>query len=180
MGFKGASQSGARLNPCAVIDNPLFVYDPGSERNSARVQSMASAGNGGEKGGAGEAPTHPKLPVEDAAVPRRGQGSRAAIGYEIPESSNWHTEKGVGLEGIDELLEGEVDMEDDVVVELEPEEEEPPPAAVQRWGLMGRYIRQRRPDLDDMTIHFSKVWRLRTGVNFAPLGKNWFRITLFS
>jgi hypothetical protein len=31
-----------------------------------------------------------------------------------------------------------------------------------------------------MTVHFNKVWRLRTGVNFAPLGKNWFRVTLFS
>jgi hypothetical protein len=62
------------------------------------------------------------------------------IGVEFEESSNWHTEKGEGLEGLDGLLEGEVDMEEEDIVELEPEEEAPPPpAAVQRWNLMCRY-----------------------------------------
>jgi hypothetical protein len=41
---------------------------------------------------------------------------------------------------LDGLLEGEVDMEEEDIVELEPEEEAPPPpAAVQRWNLMCRY-----------------------------------------
>jgi hypothetical protein len=31
-----------------------------------------------------------------------------------------------------------------------------------------------------MSTHFSDVWRLRTGVNFAPLGKNWFTVTFYS
>jgi hypothetical protein len=71
-------------------------------------------------------------------------------------------------------------MEDDDVIELEPEEDEVPPAVAQRWKLRGRYISVRKPDLDDMTVHFNKVWHLRTGLNLAPLGKNWFTVTLFS
>jgi hypothetical protein len=59
--------------------------------------------------------------------------------------------------------------------------EEQPPEIQQCWRLLGRYISQRRPDLEDMTSHFNvKVWRLRTCVNFIPLGKNWFKLTLFS
>ncbi|KAM0924588.1 hypothetical protein ACQ4PT_004573 [Festuca glaucescens] len=78
------------------------------------------------------------------------------------------------------MLEGEVDMEEEDVVELEPEEDEPPPEIDQRWRLVGRYVCQRKPDLEDMTDHFNDVWHLRTGVNFAPMGKNWFHVTLFS
>jgi hypothetical protein len=59
-GLKGVSQTEARFNPRAVTNNPLFVYNPGLDRKSARVHPMASAGNGGEKGGPGEAPTRPK------------------------------------------------------------------------------------------------------------------------
>ncbi|KAM0905927.1 hypothetical protein ACQ4PT_016955 [Festuca glaucescens] len=177
-------QTGVRFQPSAVIVNPLFAHDPGPNRNLAHVYSMASAGNGGEKGGAGEAPTHPKLPAEDVIALRRGQAtgaaSRAVTKYEVQENSNWHTERGEGRDGLYGLLEGEVDMEDDEIVELEPEEDEPPPEALGRWILLGRYIRQKRPDIEDMTVHFNKVWRLRTGINFSPLGRNWFRITLYS
>ncbi|KAM0880049.1 hypothetical protein ACQ4PT_033835 [Festuca glaucescens] len=102
------------------------------------------------------------------------------MGYQILENNNWHAAPGEGLAGEEENLEGEVDMEDDDIIELDPEEEEPEPAEVQRWRLMGRYINVRRPNIDDMTDHFNDVWHLRTWVNFAPLGKNWFNITLFS
>jgi hypothetical protein len=52
---------------------------------------------------------------------------------------------------MEDLLEGEVEMEDDDVLELEPEEAVPPPEVTQRWRLMGRYIKVGRPDIEDMT-----------------------------
>ncbi|KAM0895064.1 hypothetical protein ACQ4PT_024054 [Festuca glaucescens] len=141
---------------------------------------MASARNGGDQGGAGEAPTRPKLLAGGAFVPPRGQGTQEAFDYEIRESSNWHAAQREGLAGADEYLDGVVDMEEEDIVELEPEEEEPTPAEMQRWRLRGRYISVKKPNIEDLTDHFNDVWHLRTGVNFAPLGKNWFTVTLFS
>uniref|UniRef100_A0ACD5ZTU9 Uncharacterized protein n=1 Tax=Avena sativa TaxID=4498 RepID=A0ACD5ZTU9_AVESA len=116
-----------------------------------------------------------------ASVARRDQRNGTATGVGMSENSNWHSARAEGLQDLDGFLEGEVDMEEEDIVELEPDEEEQPPEVLQRWRLMGRYISQRRPNTDDMTDHFNvKVWKLRSGVNFAPLGKNWFKITFFS
>jgi hypothetical protein len=71
-------------------------------------------------------------------------------------------------------------MEDDDILELEPDGEEPPPEVTQWWRLIGRCVSQKKPDIQDMSTHFDDVWHLRTGVNFAPIGKNWFNDTLFS
>ncbi|KAM0861359.1 hypothetical protein ACQ4PT_045951 [Festuca glaucescens] len=72
-------------------------------------------------------------------------------------------------------------MEDEDAIELEPgEEEEPAPEAAWCWRLVGRYVSVRKPNIDDLTDHFNDVWNLRTGVNFTPMGKNWFHVALFS
>ncbi|KAK1609194.1 hypothetical protein QYE76_032867 [Lolium multiflorum] len=142
---------------------------------------MDPACNGGDQGGADEAPTRPKLFAGDLSVPARGRGSKTVCGFVQPEDSNWHSAVPEGLADVEELLEGEVDMEDEDVIELEPEEdEEPATEASRRWRLVGRYLSVRKPDFEDMTDHFNGVWHLRTGVNFAPMGKNWFHVTLFS
>jgi hypothetical protein len=135
---------------------------------------------GGEQGGAVEAPAHPKLLVGGAAGLSHGQGRRETRNQDHREFSNWQGADEEGLEGLEGFLEGEIDMEDDDPIELEPVEEEVQPAAVGRWQMMARYINLKKPDIDDMSTHFSDVWRLRTGVNFALLGKNWFTVTFFS
>jgi hypothetical protein len=123
------------------------------------------------------------LLVGGSSVPPRSKGRKTDVGRDIPEDGNWQggaVDVLGGLEGVAGPLEGEVDMEDDDILELDPEEEEEPPEVTCLWKLMGRYISLRKPVIDDMTVHFNKVWRLRTGVNFTPLGKNWFTITLYS
>jgi hypothetical protein len=88
---------------------------------------MASVSNKGDQGGADEAPTHPKLLVGGLAVYARRRERRATAICKAPKSSNWQAAARDGLESLDELLEGKVDMDDDDVIELEVEEEEPPP-----------------------------------------------------
>ncbi|KAM0926168.1 hypothetical protein ACQ4PT_003739 [Festuca glaucescens] len=180
-GTREISGSHAIPRSSKIFDNPIFAYDPGSDRSSARDRSMDLVGNGGDQGGAGEAPTHPKLLTRTAFASAPGQGNIPTMGVDPPEIGNWQSAAAEGLDDLDGILEGEVDMEDDEVLELEEEDEELPPEIQQRWRLLGRYVSQRKPDIDDMTTHFnSKVWRLRMGVNFAPLGKNWFKITFYS
>ncbi|KAM0877876.1 hypothetical protein ACQ4PT_035180 [Festuca glaucescens] len=174
-----AERHRANPNPFVAVNNPLFVYDPGLDRDPVHARPMASASNGGDHGGADEAPTRPKLLARDL-VEQVHRQRRVREMSDEPENSNWHGAAQEGLADLDEMLQGEVDMEDDDVVELEPEEEEPPPEVAQRWRLVGRYVCQRKPDLDDMTDHFNDVWHLRMGVNLAPMGKNWFHVTLFS
>ncbi|KAM0822179.1 hypothetical protein ACQ4PT_071665 [Festuca glaucescens] len=168
-------------NASLIFDNPLFAHDPGLARAFSKDRAMDPASNWGEQGGADEAPTRPKLLAGASSRSASTRSRMPEIGFEVPENGNWHGEEKEGLTDLDGLLEGEVDMEDDDVLVLEEEEEEQPPEVQQRWRLMGRYISQRKPNIDDMTEHFNvKVWRLRTGVNFAPMGKNWFKITLYS
>ncbi|KAM0873878.1 hypothetical protein ACQ4PT_037787 [Festuca glaucescens] len=168
-------------NTSLIFDNPLFAHDPGLARAFSKDRVMDPASNWGEQGGADEAPTRPKLLAGASSRSASTRSRMPEIGFEVPENGNWHGEEKEGLTDLDGLLEGEVDMEDNDVLVLEEEEEEQPPEVQQRWRMMGRYISQRKPNIDDMTEHFNvKVWRLRTGVNFAPMGKNWFKITLYS
>jgi hypothetical protein len=102
-------------------------------------------------------------------------------GYVVEEvsSSNWHAPAREGL-GADEedLLVGEVDMEDDAFVEEEPDEVPAPSPAP--WRLMARYLGQTSPSAETLKVHFTKVWMLRTGATFAPIKPKWFIITLNS
>jgi hypothetical protein len=77
--YKGRSRKEESSTTELVFENPLFVHEPGLDRFCAKDRAMASAGNGGEQGGADEAPTHPKLPVGDESDLPRGQGGRAAL-----------------------------------------------------------------------------------------------------
>ncbi|KAM0835434.1 hypothetical protein ACQ4PT_062926 [Festuca glaucescens] len=134
---------------------------------------------GGDHGGSAEEPTRPKssggglLLLEDKPP--------AGVEYVVEEisSSNWHPPvlEGLGADE-EELLGGEVDMEDDVFVEEDPDEEPAPPPVP--WRLMSRYLGQIAPSAETLKVHFKKVWNLRTGVLFAPIKRKWFIITLFS
>ncbi|KAI5020249.1 hypothetical protein ZWY2020_045137 [Hordeum vulgare] len=110
---------------------------------------MSSTGDGGEKGGAGEAPTHPKSSGFDEMVPKQDRRDQIALLEEIDNTSNWDERAGVGLDGPDTRVDGVVDFDDDVVAEEEPEVEEG--SAPPRWRLLGRYVSLGRPNVDDMT-----------------------------
>jgi hypothetical protein len=114
-------------NPRVFVDYLLFVHDPGRNQFQSRSRLMASVSNKDDQGGADEAPTHQKLLVGGLAVYARRRERRATAICEAPKSSNWQAAARDGLESLDELLEGKVDMDDDDVIELEVEEEEPPP-----------------------------------------------------
>jgi cytochrome c len=94
-------------------------------------------------------------------------------------SSNWDPPAREGL-GADEeeLLVGEVDMEDDAFIEEDPDEVPTPPPVP--WRLMARYVGQISPSAETLKVHFTKVWMLRRGATFAPIKPKWFIITLNS
>ncbi|KAM0847292.1 hypothetical protein ACQ4PT_055111 [Festuca glaucescens] len=148
-----------------LFTNPLF--DPGSKPSAS---AMASAQGGGDQGGSGEDPTRQK--------PRSGralllEGNKAfSDGYVVEEvsSSNWHAPAREGL-GADEddLLVGEVDMEDDAFVEEEPYVDPAPAPAP--WRLMERYLGQTSPSAETLKVHFTKdvPWDKQTDAN----GRKW-------
>lgn len=125
---KGTVAGGTLISPpvrrnlpgkIAPFNNPLF--DPeATSAATARSPSMSSAGDGGEKGGADEAPTHPKSFGGDAMVPARGSGGQIEPAEEFDHTSNWDERESVGLDGPEVSIGGEVNLDDDVVVEEEP------------------------------------------------------------
>jgi hypothetical protein len=70
----------------------------------------------------------------------------AIVGREEQESSNWHAEERECLEALEEMLGGEVDLEDDVFVELDLKVELV--VAPLRWRLLAHYVNQRPPNFD--------------------------------
>ncbi|KAM0857600.1 hypothetical protein ACQ4PT_048371 [Festuca glaucescens] len=175
-GFIPPAPPGVQKKRSIFFTNPLF--DPGSE--SAPVSTMASARGGGEQGGSGEDPTHPK-PFSGRALLLEGNPVGSADRYVVEEisSSNWHPPAMEGLGGDEEdLLVGEVDMEDDAFVEEEPDEAPVPPPVP--WRLIARYVGQISPSAETLKTHFTKVWMLRKGATFAPIKPKWFIITLNS
>lgn len=101
-----------------------------------------------------------------------------AVPEEIDNSSNWDERESTGMDGPAVRVDGDVDLDDDVVVEEEPAVE--PRAAPPRWRLLGPYVNQGRPNVDDMTEHFSDVWKVRSGLNIARIKNNWYAVTFFS
>lgn len=141
-----------------------------------RSSTKPFAGDGGDQGGTGEDPTHPKSLSGDAIVsaPDREEGDMIAQ-FEKESASNWHEREGLGMEGPDVRVDGEVDFGDDVMAEEEPVVESV--AAPPRWRLLRRYVNSCRPNLDDMTDHFNNVWKMRSGLNIARIKNSWYAVT---
>lgn len=100
-----------------------------------------------------------------------------------PLAGNWDAkESEEGLpDAVDSQLGGEVDVDDVAFVAVDfsdDEEEEMPAPPLLR--LMGLYRSQKKPSAKTLSDHFEGVWRLRTGVEFKPMGKNYFTITFGS
>ncbi|KAM0850912.1 hypothetical protein ACQ4PT_052787 [Festuca glaucescens] len=162
-------------NRSTFFSNPLFDPAPGK---LDPIPVMSATNDGGEKGGSGEEPTHLKslggrmLLLKD----KLADGDQYMV--EEVSSSNWHAPILEGL-GADEedLIGGEADMEDDVFIVDDPDEV--PAAKPMPWWLLARYLGQISPSAETLKNHFKKVWRLRTGVIFAPIKPKWFIVTLF-
>ena len=166
-----------------VFVNPLFDPDPGIDRSILRPRAMSSTGTGGDHGGTDEDPTHPKVLTGGALVAAQRREIRGIGGHGSGSASNWHGAAREGMADPVENLDGEVDMDDDAFLELDPEEEETmatPMAPPSPWRLLARYVNQRRPNTKDLTDHFHAVWQIRAGLNIAPIRKNWYVITLQS
>ncbi|KAM0848528.1 hypothetical protein ACQ4PT_054332 [Festuca glaucescens] len=140
---------------------------------------MAPTNDGGDYGGSGEDPTRPKSARRHPLLLEGGLRRSDHYVVEEVSSSNWHPPALEGL-GADEedLLVGDVDMEDDVFVEEEPDETPAQPQVP--WRLMARYVGQASPSAETLKTHFTKVWRLRKGATFAPIKPKWFIVTLNS
>ncbi|KAE8770517.1 hypothetical protein D1007_57718 [Hordeum vulgare] len=113
------------------------------------MSSSASfhAGGGGDHGGTGEVPTHPKPPREGAIV-TSGARRTHNLGQrqEEEENSNWDARRAGGsLTGPAEAhLGGEVIMDDVAFVAVDFEEEEEEVEETERWKLLGQPRARRR------------------------------------
>lgn len=66
-GLKNRSSRPRRSGQVSSYVNPIFE-PAGSSQNQAQLPSMSSAGDGGDQGGTGEGPTHPKSSGSGAIV----------------------------------------------------------------------------------------------------------------
>ncbi|KAM0838444.1 hypothetical protein ACQ4PT_060971 [Festuca glaucescens] len=169
--IKGAPPGFAQIKP---FTNPLFDQVTPAFPS---VAAMASVNDGGDHGGSGEDPTCPKSARgRPLLLEGRRMGSARYVVEEV-SFSNWHPPALEGL-GVDEedLLVGEVDMEDDVFVEEDPDVA--PAQPLSPWRLMARYVGQSSLSAETLKTHYTKVWRLRKGATFAPIKPKWFIVTL--
>ncbi|KAM0876507.1 hypothetical protein ACQ4PT_036129 [Festuca glaucescens] len=147
---------------------------------------MAPSGGGGEQGGLVERPTHPKPP--GAATVASLLRQRTILGLDRAAATDGNWDDGEAMEepgfmqGVEAQIGGIVDMEDDVYLEFNEEEEvkKDPDEAVS-WQLMARYMATFKPNTKAMFTKLSEeAWHLRTGIDYAEKGKNYYMITLFS
>ncbi|KAE8772902.1 hypothetical protein D1007_55040 [Hordeum vulgare] len=142
----------------------------------------SSAGGGGDHGGTGEVPTHPKPPRERSVVTSRaGRIHEHDLHQGEEEDSNWDAPRSRGgLPAPNEAqIGGEVVMDDVAFVAVDFEEEEDEVEESERWNLLGLYRAQKCPSAKTLSNHFEKIWQLRTGVEFKPMESNHFVIKLF-
>ncbi|KAM0927888.1 hypothetical protein ACQ4PT_002131 [Festuca glaucescens] len=147
---------------------------------------MAPPGGGGEQGGLVERPTRPK-PSGHAAVASLLR-QRALLGRDRAEATDGNWDDGEAMEepgfrqGAEAQIGGIVDMEDDVYLEFDEEEEvKKDPGEAVTWQLMARYMATFKPNTKAMfTKLVEEAWHLRTGIDYAEKGKNYYMITLFS
>lgn len=147
---------------------------------------MAPPAGWGDQGGLVERPSRPK-PVGDPEVARLlRQRALLTADREVATHGNWddgESEKNAGFrQGEETKIGGYVDMEDDVFLEFEEEEEvKKDPDEAPTWQLMARYMANFKPNTKAMFTRFvEEVWFLRTGIDYAEKGKNYYMITLYS
>jgi hypothetical protein len=118
------------------------TFDPGVRSNPAEVRKMSPAIDGGDQGGAGEAPTHPKSTDGNAIVPRRPGRTLMFVEEQAEEDSNWDG--------------GEIESEDEARVEFE-DEEEGVQAEPEGWRMFARYYSPKAMNINVIQPHFMDV-----------------------
>jgi hypothetical protein len=141
---------------------------------------MSPAVDGGDQGGAGEAPTHPKSIGGSAIVPMRSGRKLMFVEEQVEEDSNWDGEAMEGSNvGPEAHIGGDIDSEDEARVEFE-DEEEGAQAEPEGWRMFARYYSPKAMNINVIQLHFMDVWRIRGTMTFSPLKDNFFIITFSS
>ncbi|KAM0925681.1 hypothetical protein ACQ4PT_004036 [Festuca glaucescens] len=175
--YKSLGRGERVSNLIKIFDNQTTIYDLGADPTSVPAQAMALIGGGGDYGGTGEDPAHPKPLMGVEAVHAREERYLATMGADEAIDSNWDgattAGKNVGPEA--RIFDME-DLEDEFCME-EEEEEAAPPAAPVVWRMMARYYLLKAANFTLIHKHFSEVWRIRGKMIFKPLKENFFIIT---
>jgi hypothetical protein len=141
---------------------------------------MSLLGGGGDHGGTGEVPTHPKPPAGDKIVLAGMERCLAIMGREEDLDNNWDGAPTEGKNaGPEARLAGGIDLEDEFCMEEEAEVDVPP-ARPKVWRMLARYYSLKPANFNLIHTHFSEVWRIRGKMIFKPLKDNFFIITRFT
>jgi hypothetical protein len=127
-----------------------------------------------------------RSPTDDAEVAALLR-QRAILGADRVEAGEGNWDDGEAVrepgfrQGVEAQIGGVVDMEDDVYLEFEEEEVKKEPDEAKTWQLMARYMATFKPNTVAMFTRLTEeVWHLRTGIDYAEKGKNYYMITLYS
>ncbi|KAM0915203.1 hypothetical protein ACQ4PT_011005 [Festuca glaucescens] len=117
---------------------------------------MSLIGGGGDHGGTGEDPTHPKPSAGDKIVLARMERCLAIMGREETLDSNWDGAPTEGKNtGLEARLAGEIDLEDEFCMEEEAEVDVPP-AQPKVWRMLARYYSLKPANFTLIHSHFSE------------------------
>ncbi|KAM0872537.1 hypothetical protein ACQ4PT_038656 [Festuca glaucescens] len=147
---------------------------------------MAPPVGGGDHGGIVERPARLKPSGAAAVATLLRQRSILTTDRVTSDEGNWDdgsvVEETGFRQGVEAQIGGIVDMEDDVYLEFEEEEEvKKDPEEATSWQLIARYMATFKPNSKAMFTRFAEeVWFLRTGIDYAEKGKNYYMITLYS
>ncbi|KAM0890726.1 hypothetical protein ACQ4PT_026820 [Festuca glaucescens] len=147
---------------------------------------MAPPVGGGNHGGLVERPARPKPSGAAAVATLLRQRAILTTDRATADEGNWDDGSAVEetgfRQGVEAQIGGIVDMEDDVYLKFEEEEEvKKDPEETTSWQLIARYMATFKPNSKAMFTRFAEeVWFLRTGIDYAEKGKNYYMITLYS
>ncbi|KAM0887680.1 hypothetical protein ACQ4PT_028857 [Festuca glaucescens] len=161
-------------NLIKIFDNQSAIYNPGANFVSVSAVSMSLIGSGGDHGGTGEDPTHPKPSTGAILAVKQTEQCLAIMSAADDLESNWGgaamKEKNSGPET---MISGETNLDDEFCMEEEAEEEAPPVTPT----VLARYYLLKAANFNLIHKHFTEVWRIRGKMIFKPLKDNFFIIT---
>ncbi|KAK1626172.1 hypothetical protein QYE76_000487 [Lolium multiflorum] len=160
-----------------IFGNQSATYDPGAQMSSVPANKMVLTGGGGDQGGTGEGPTHPKPAVGTVAALGQPDARLAIMCADEALEGNWDGEQAEGKNaGPEARLAGDTTVDDEFCME-EDDDEETPVVAPTMWRMLARYYSIKAANYTLIHKHFTEVWRVRGKMIFKPLKDNFFIIT---